>query len=114
MNAIANPTLQYESVIYVFSLTLESDLPRIVSIEKRDNAYNGYSRLYDALMDLIPEQVKNSEDDDYIARLYLDVKHAMCATSECPFSLASRTSRGYHNRTSILSPHVGKRRLRWM
>ncbi len=114
MNAIANPTLHYESVICVFSLLLESDLPRVVSIEKRDNAYNGYSRLYDALMDLIPEQAKSHENNDYIARLYLDVRHAMRATSECPFSLTSRTNGVFLSRTSLLSPYVGKRRLRWM
>jgi hypothetical protein len=113
MNTIANPTLHYESVIYVFSLLLESDLPRVVSIEKRDNAYNGYSRLYDALMDLIPENAKGPEND-YIERLYLDVKHAMRATSECPFSSASRTNGVCLSRTSLLSPYVGKRRLRWM
>ncbi len=114
MNAIANPTIHYESVIYVFRLTLESDSPRIVSIEKRDNAYNGYSRLYDALMDLIPEQVKSPENDDYIARLYFDVKHAMCVTSECPFALTSRGAGVCLSRTSILSPQLGERRLRWL
>jgi hypothetical protein len=113
MNAIANPTLHYESVIYVFSLTLNSDLPRIVSIEKRDNTYNGHSRLYDAFIELIPEYAKVPENEAHIARLYQDVRRNMRVTRESPISLTTSTSEVCHSRGSILSPQLGGRKLRW-
>jgi hypothetical protein len=114
MNAIAtSPSLHVESVIYVFSFTLESDLPRIVSIEKRDNTYNGFRHLYDAFMDLIPEQTKVPENDDHIVRLYHDVRRAMRITQECPFPLTPRTSEVCSSLTSSRLPQLGGRRLRW-
>jgi hypothetical protein len=113
MNAIANPTLRYESVIYVFSLTLNSGLPRIVSIEKRDNTYNGHSRLYDAFIELIPEQAKVPENEVHIAHLYQDVRRSMCVTRESAFSLPTSTSEVGRSRPFILSPQLGGRKLRW-
>jgi hypothetical protein len=87
MNAIASSTLHCESVIYTFSLTLDSESAMVVSIENRDDTYNGFSSLYEALMDLIPEQLKVQGNERHINRLYHEVKHTMCVTQERPLVL---------------------------
>jgi hypothetical protein len=112
MNAISNPTLYFESEVYLFSLNHEPDLKKIICSEKYDYTYNGHLRLIDAVAELIPNRVTATAT--YIECHYQDVLRAMFITQEHPLFYNRSIGRPCYGQASILFPKIRERRLRWI
>lgn len=60
---------------------LPSEQEIIDRIDQKDDRYNGYRDLIDAFLALIPEQLKEPENDGRIEQLYINVKRVIRSQS---------------------------------